>query len=313
MEIAAVLLSAGRGKRLLPLTRLLPKPALPVLDVPLAAFGLRALRSLGPIVVNLGHLADAARAALEPHAHGGVEFLVEAPEPYGTAGTLAALRDRLAETVVTWNADVVTDLDVAALVALQRRAGAAATLAVASVRRGADLRVEGGRAVAFFDRRQSDAPGARFLGVAALGRAALALLPPSPPAGLAEAVLRPLAATAELAVLEHEGYWIDAGTPETYLRLSLDALAGRAPWPRPPGRVLEVGTGRAYLGPGAEASEGALGPGAMMLARSRAAPTARVERALVWPGETVPSGATVRDAIIAGGELVTAASGRRCS
>ncbi|HYY45090.1 MAG TPA: sugar phosphate nucleotidyltransferase, partial [Actinomycetota bacterium] len=63
--IQAVLLAAGRGKRLRPLSDLLPKPAMPVLDVPVATFALRGLADVFEhVVVNTNHLPDAVVARL---------------------------------------------------------------------------------------------------------------------------------------------------------------------------------------------------------------------------------------------------------
>lgn len=140
MEVSSVLFAAGRGKRLRPLTDRVPKPALPVLDVPLAAWGLAALsRHAPPVVVNASYLAHKVISALEATGLPGWEPFVEGADAFGTAGTLRALRDRLGPRIVTWNADALTDLHLPDLLEAHERGGAPATLLVREVGSLADL------------------------------------------------------------------------------------------------------------------------------------------------------------------------------
>jgi mannose-1-phosphate guanylyltransferase len=292
MPITAVVLAAGRGDRLRPLTDEVPKPAVPVLDVPLGAFALASLRDAGlEAVVNVSHLGPEVERALRPHAGPGVDFFIEPEEPFGTAGTLRELRDRLGDVIVTYNADVVSDVEVNALLDAHGSGGLPATVAVTEVSSGADFAISSGRATGFLDRReQGSMRGARFIGVAAFDAEVLDLIPPHGARGLGEHVLGPLARAGRLGVLVHSGYGMDAGTPRRYLRASLDVLAGRLAGPRPPGRILAADGGRAYLGPEASAAPGSLGDGAVVLAGATVEQDARVENAIVWRGEHVPGG-----------------------
>ncbi|MFN2491230.1 MAG: sugar phosphate nucleotidyltransferase [Actinomycetota bacterium] len=290
--IGSILFAAGRGKRLSPLSDVVPKPVLPMLDVPLAAFILGNLTaSAPPVVVNVSHLERRVRSALAGH---GAEFMLEKPEAFGTGGTLAALRDRVGGRIVTANADLLTDLDAGALLAAHACHGAPATIAVEPVERGADVEIEKGRAVALFDRRvRPDKRGALFLGIAVFERTALDLLPERRPLGLTEGLLRPLIERGDVALHEHLGYALDVGTIERYVEGSMDLLASRGPKPpgRWPGDIVAVEGGAAFLGRAASAERKSLGPGAILLERSAVAPGARVERAIVWPQERVPPGA----------------------
>lgn len=297
MEIRAILLAAGRGERMRPLTDSVPKAAVPILDVPMGAWGLASLRrTVGHVVVNASWLSADVEAAL-----GGadVEILQEHPEPYGTGGTLKALEPRLGERVLVHNCDLLTDLDPGRLLAAHDRSGAAGTIAVVDVPAGADLVYDDGTATRFVDRRREDRAGARYIGVAVLERSAIVRLPDARPLGLGETLLRSLAESGELAVHVHPGYERDVGTPAALLRASLDVLEGRAPSPPAelPGELLEVDGGRAYLGPGATAAVGSLGPGAIVLAGAAVEPGARVERAIVWRDVSLRSGREVSGAI----------------
>lgn len=301
MSISSILLAAGRGERLRPLSDAVPKAALPLLDVPLGLWGLDALkRTAAPVVINASWMAPAVAEAL-----GGpdVEIVLEDPEPYGTGGTLKALEPRLGDRVLVHNGDLLTTLDPADLLATHAAGGALATIAVHDVDHGADLIHDGTRATSFIDRRFEQGRGAVYIGVAAFEKAAIARLEERRPLGLAETLLKDLAEDGELAVHRHRGYWADVGTPMAYLETSIDLVEGRAPAPPRdlPGQIVEVVGGKAYLGPGATAAQGTLGPGAIVLAGAKVAPRARVEGAVVWTGVTIASGREVRDAIASNG------------
>jgi NDP-sugar pyrophosphorylase family protein len=225
---------------------------------------------------------------------------VEAPEAYGTAGTLHALKDRLASPVVTYNSDVVADLAIEDLLTAHLETGAAGTVAVAEVDSGADLEAASGRPIRLIDRRaEPAAAGYRFLGIGVFESEALDELPLQVPAGLAEALLAPLIAQGRLAMHVHLGYARDISVPAAYIEVSLDLLAGRGPAPPGgswPGEIVTVDGGVAYLGPGAEVL-GELGAGAIVLAGARVAVGARVARSIVMPSVTVPEESQVRDTI----------------
>jgi mannose-1-phosphate guanylyltransferase len=296
MKIRSILLAAGQGTRLRPITDVVPKVALPLLDVPLGAFGLALLAPYGQLLVNTSHLSDAVAPALVPWGLEEREIFFEGATPLGTAGTLKALSARLAETFVTLNADELIDADPIAVLEAHRHSGATATLAVAPVTSGADLEVRGHRVTRFIDRRTHSIPGVAFLGLAVYSRSVVSLIPDGR-SGIAEVVLRPLVEKGEVGVHVHEGYALDVGTPGRYLRASLDLLEGRGPKPPGPfpGSIIEVNGGRAYLGPDALADEGSLGAGAILLSGARV--EGRVQESIVWTGATVGPGETLTRSI----------------
>ncbi len=307
MTVTGVLLAAGRGVRLRPLSDMVPKPALPLLDMPLGAWGLaNLLAATDEVIVNVSHLGERVVGALA--GFGDFEVLDEGAEPWGSAGTLAALRERSGDTLLVCNGDVLTDVRAVDLLAAHRAHGAVATIAVRSVESGADVTVEGERASRFIHRKEESAtPGAQYLGMAAFDRRALALLTERRPAGLAEFLLRPLIERGELAVHFSSGYALDVGTIERYLGASADLLGGRGPLPpRPfPGELMEVAGGRAYLGPDVTADEESLGPGAVILAGAALHEGSYVTNAIVWQDEEVPPRLRIENGVWASGRLHT--------
>ena len=299
----AVLFCAGRGKRLRPLTDEVPKPAVPLLDVPLGAWALAGLlRNDLRVLINVSHLGHLVSPALS--AVGEFETLIEEPEAYGSGGTVVAIRDRVRDRLVTTNGDVLSGLETGDLLATHQRQGADATVAVSRVNSGGDFELSGGMAKSFIDRRhEPDAPGGIFIGSAVFEKAALDLLPDRRPLGLGESLLKPLANSGRLAVHVHDGYYLDVGSFEGYLEASIDVLEQRAPKsPKPlPGEVITVDGGHAYVGPGASADMESLGQGAVVLAGAQVDSGARIERAIVWPGQHVPAGTEVGDCVWAFG------------
>lgn len=300
MEIGSILLAAGEGKRLVPLTNGIPKPALPVLDVPLGAWALSELvTTAAPVVVNASRHARELERRLRAACQEGWDLFEEGTEGYGTAGTVAALADRVGDELVVYNGDAVTDVDISSLRAEHRRSGAAITLAVTNVDSEADLVAAGDRIERFIDRRTTDESGARYVGVAVLTRAAVAGIPTERPLGLGESVFAPMAAAGDLGAYFHDGYALDVGTVDRYVRANVNCLHGFSPAPpvRSPGQVIEVPGGKAYVGPNARADDGTLGPGAVLLRGSVVAHGAYVERAVVFEEEVVTAGNEVRDAV----------------
>lgn len=315
VDISSILFAAGEGLRLRPLTDEAAKPALPLLDVPLGAWGLAALlRAAPPVVVNGSYRAGDLERALRRELPDGWELFDEGAEAYGTGGTVAALSDRVAGPLVVFNGDLLTDIDPGHVLDTHRSAGAGITLAVRMVETGADLRVSGTEVSGFFDRRRtSEEAGAQYLGVAVIEPDVAKRITKTVPLGLGESVFGPLAKRGWLAAHVHDGYALDVGTIDRYVQASIELLNGVAPPPPVPfpGRIVEVDGGRAYLGPHAEADAGSLGPGAVLLTGATVAEGAYVERAVVWNKEVVTPGHEVRDAVWIDDRVVTGPSARR--
>lgn len=198
-----------------------------------------------------------------------------------------------------WNADAFVDHDPQDLLSTHERAGAAMTLAVVRVDRGADLTLHGGR-VLFVDRRHRPGVGGfLYIGVAVVSADAAESLNESSPRGLAEALLRPMAQRNEIALHVHDGYALDVGTPGRYVQANLDALYERGPAPPVPfpGALVQSDQARSYRGVGADVEAGSIRSAAVVMRRARVLSGARLDHAVVWPSEIVPAGVAVTNAL----------------
>ncbi|MDP3276526.1 MAG: sugar phosphate nucleotidyltransferase [Deltaproteobacteria bacterium] len=131
--VKAMLLCAGLGTRLRPLTAERPKPLVPLLGRPLAAYALDALAHAGArdVVANTFHLGEQIDSGLRPSAesHGMTLATIHEQKLLGTGGGIRNAREQLqGELFVVFNGDVLADVDIAAAVSLHRESGARMTM-----------------------------------------------------------------------------------------------------------------------------------------------------------------------------------------
>jgi mannose-1-phosphate guanylyltransferase len=130
-EITAVILAGGQGTRLRPLTAGTPKPVVPLLNVPFLAYQLALLRRHGitEVVLSCSYLVDEIRRIMGDGAAHGVRlsYAVET-EPLGTAGGVRNAVDLVRGLVVVLNGDILTDVDLSAMLRFHTERGSRATL-----------------------------------------------------------------------------------------------------------------------------------------------------------------------------------------
>jgi mannose-1-phosphate guanylyltransferase len=237
--VLGVVLAAGKGKRMHPLSAERPKALLPTLDVPQLTWALAGLKAAGVrrAWVNargasgartdesdISREVERAAAALDLD----VEVSLEPEEPLGTAGALGQLRSELDETFLLVNADVASSVPLGRLVEAHRASGAPATLAGIPTGDRADLVAEDGWVVQLVDRERRAGAGHIYAGIGVFEPAVLDYVPDGV-SHLFDTVMSGLvrdAGVRGLSMFEWDGFWSDLADPAAYLRVNLEALRG---------------------------------------------------------------------------------------
>ncbi len=286
----AMVLAAGHGTRLLPLTERCAKPLVPVGDRPMLAHVLGRLRAAGidRVVVNAHHRAADVREFADGQP--GVAVSNER-DLLGTAGGVARARDLLGDgDVLLWNGDILADLDPLALLSAHATSAAEATLAVAPLPRGeGNVGIdEGGRIVRLrSERAAAEVRGGAFVGIHVIGPRLRTRLPPRG-CLVGDAYIPALRQGSTLRAFWFSAPFFDVGTLRSYLDANLAWLAGRgsAGWIASNAAVAPTVTlDRTVVGAGAFVG------GAGMLARC-----------VVWPFST--AAAPLADAVVVGDVVV---------
>jgi mannose-1-phosphate guanylyltransferase len=309
--VQAIVLVGGEGTRLRPLTNDVPKPALTLVDRPFLAYMIEWLAAHGvtEVVLACGFLPDVLRQTLGDGEHAGARLTyVTVPDRRGTAGAIRfaadALGDDLDERFLALNGDVLTDLDLTALMAAHRERQARATIALYPVEDAAAYGLvdvdAAGAVTQFVEKTGEAAPGEINAGAYFLERSVLDLIPPDREVSIEREVFPRLIGDG-LGALRLDGYWMDIGTPERYLQASWDILEGRVET-----RVIATAPGL-LIGAGAEVDPSAIvGPRAVISPGCRVAAEARVCDSVLLDGCSVGAGASVCGAVLAAGVTVDA-------
>jgi mannose-1-phosphate guanylyltransferase len=302
--------------------------------VPFLAYQLSLLRCHGisDVVLSCSYLVDEVRETMGDGSRYGVElrYAIET-EPLGTAGGVRNAADLVAGRVVVLNGDILTDMDLTAMLAFHAERASAATIYLTRVEDPTQYGLvevgDGGRVLRFLEKPDpahvtTDTVNA---GIYILDPALLARIP-----------------TGRMVSIEREffpgllrdripfhgwtgnGYWLDIGNAETYRRGQLDLLAGRvATGVAPAG----AGTDRRWMAEGVRLADGVtvaapavvgrgselgpdcrIGPSAVLGERCAVGRGATVEGSVLWERVTVGDGATLRDCVVGAGARIGASA-----
>jgi NDP-sugar pyrophosphorylase family protein len=285
----AMILSAGYGTRLWPLTEDRSKPAIPILGKPLVGYVAEYLANFGcdEIIVNLHHRPESVRAALGDGSRFGVRLsYVEEREILGTSGALDNARALLdGDTFIVINGKIITDIDLRAALRTHRRSKAIATLVLLrniSRERFTVVETEDGLLKAFGGMptpaaSRSEDPPLMFTGIQILEPAIFTYIPHGVFShSTTDVYPRAMAKGERVAVHLAKGQWFELSTIRRYLDISLMMLAGR-------GENITAG------------------------ARCAISDAAEVSQAVLWDNVVIEPGAQVKQAVI--GDDVSIAEG----
>jgi mannose-1-phosphate guanylyltransferase len=321
--VRAVILVGGFGTRLRPLTLTRPKQMLPVVHSTMIE---RVVASLGrqgvtEVVLSLGYRQDVFVEAFPDGTCAGVRlvYAVE-PEPLDTAGAIgfAARYAGVDETFVVLNGDVLTDIPLAGLLERHAASGAEGTIALTPVddpsRYGVVPTEPDGRVLGFVEKPPRDEAPTNWInaGMYVLEPSVLDRIPEGRKVSVERETFPAIVADGGLYAVQSDAYWVDAGTPETYLQVQLDLLDGVRGAPedgRHSAAVVDPTATivRSVLGAGAVVGAGAQVRDSVLFAGATVAAGASVTGSVLGAGASVAEGASVADLSVIGDAAEVAA------
>ncbi|NWG33081.1 MAG: NTP transferase domain-containing protein [Chloroflexi bacterium] len=222
----AVILAGGKGTRLSPYTKILPKPLMPIGDMPILEVMLKQMKRAGitDVVLTVGHLANLLRSFFMDGQQWGMNISYSYEEkPLGTAGPLSLI-DGLDSTFLVTNGDVLTTLDFRELIAFHKAQGSAATIAVHKRRVKIDLGVvqsDGdNRIIGYIEKPIYDYTVS--MGIYVFEPQVLKFIPHNLYLDFPELVLKLIAAGEKVVGYPFDGYWMDLGRPDDYAQAAGD-------------------------------------------------------------------------------------------
>jgi len=222
----AVVLAGGKGARLSPYTKILPKPLMPIGDMPILEVMLLQMKAAGinDVVLTVGHLSELLRAFFQDGSQLGMHITYSSEKfPLGTAGPIA-LVDGLDTTFLVTNGDVLTTLNLCELMRFHRENKAIATIAVHHREAKIDLGViqwNGACEVkGYIEKPTYDYTVS--MGIYVFEPDVLAYIPHEQYLDFPDLVKKLIAAGEKVVGYKFDGYWEDLGRPDDYERASRD-------------------------------------------------------------------------------------------
>jgi mannose-1-phosphate guanylyltransferase len=315
----ALILAGGKGTRLRPLTVYTPKPIVPICNRPFLLYQIDTLRRAGiiDITLSLSYQPNKIEQLLGDGSDHGVKlkYTVE-PQPMGTAGAYKFAEELIRERTVVFNGDILTDLDLKAVIREHNERKATATIVLTPVENPRDYGLveteRDGRIRRFLEKPKEEEITCNTInaGTYILEPKVLDFIPTGENHSF-EYGLFPELLRREEAFYAHipvRTYWIDIGTPQRYLQVHQDLLANKV------GRIhikdrrgdfdsataaeideLSIIGDDCQIKPGAQIINSVLGQGSFVEER------ARVENSVIWPHTRIGTTAEVINAVVGRG------------
>jgi NDP-sugar pyrophosphorylase family protein len=315
----ALILAGGKGTRLRPLTVYTPKPIVPICNRPFLLYQIDTLRRAGiiDITLSLSYQPNKIEHLLGDGSDYGVKlkYTVE-PQPMGTAGAYKFAEDLIREPTVVFNGDILTDLDLKAVIREHNERRATATVVLTPVENPRDYGLveteADGRIRRFLEKPKDEEITCNTInaGTYILEPKVLDFIPAGENHSFEYGLFPELLRRKEtfFAHVPPRTYWIDIGTPQRYLQVHHDLLANRV------GRIhmkdrrgdfdsataaeiddLSIIGDDCLIKPGAQIINSVLGNGSFVEER------ARVENSVIWPHTRIGTTAEVKDAVVGRG------------
>jgi NDP-sugar pyrophosphorylase family protein len=321
----AILLAGGKGTRLRPLTIHTPKPIVPIFDRSFLHYQLdllKQVKEIDEVILSLNYQPRRIEEIFGDGSNVGIaiRYVVE-PVPLGTAGAVRYAGESLHESVVVFNGDVLTEVDLAAVIALHRERKARATVVLTPVDNPSAYGLvetdSRGNVRRFLEKPKADEITCDTInaGIYVLEPDTFDRIPTGMPYSIERSFFPSLIERSETFVAYVDrGYWIDIGTPEKYMQVHCDIMDGRYKIRR--GSPFN-GSGSTWVSPQARVEDGAelaspcfVDDGAVIKGGARVGPysvigrqchleeQAGVERAILWANTRISQEATVRRSIL---------------
>jgi NDP-sugar pyrophosphorylase family protein len=320
----AILLAGGKGTRLRPLTIHTPKPIVPIFNRPFLHYQIDLLKQVPEIDEVILSLNYQPRRIEEIFGDGSalgitIRYVVE-PAPLGTAGAVRYAGDNLTESVVVFNGDVLTQIDLAAVIRLHRARRAKATIVLTPVENptayGLVETDAAGNVTRFLEKPQPGEITTNHInaGIYILEPETFDRIPKDVSWSIERSFFPSLIERGETFVAYvYNGYWIDIGTPEKYAQVHRDIMDGRyvaAPFLNASGARMAVAAdariedgasvdGPCFIDEGVTVKAGArIGAYSVIGRQTQIEEHAVVEDAIIWPNCRISRDASVRNAIV---------------
>jgi NDP-sugar pyrophosphorylase family protein len=319
----AILLAGGKGTRLRPLTIHTPKPIVPIFDRPFLHYQLDLLKQVAEIDEVILSLNYQPRRIEEIFGDGGdsgigIKYVVE-PAPLGTGGAVRYAGESIRDSVVVFNGDVLTQLDLPAVIKLHRERKAKATIVLTPVENPSAYGLvetdAQGNISRFLEKPKPDEITCNTInaGIYVLEPDTFDRIPKDTPWSIERSFFPSLIERGETFVAYVDrGYWIDIGTPEKYMQVHRDVMDGRykaaafakqttQAWISPDARIEDGVTidGPCFVDDGAIVKTGAkIGPYAVIGKQCHVEEHAVVDHAIVWANTRISQEAIVRRSIV---------------
>ncbi|HZZ64600.1 MAG TPA: NDP-sugar synthase [Candidatus Baltobacteraceae bacterium] len=325
----AIVLVGGEGTRLRPLTFGTPKPMVPIMNVPFLARTLERLYDVGirEVILPAGYMPQAITEYFGDGSRLGmnITYVIE-DEPLGTAGAIKNVEQHINGPFFVLNGDILTSLDLNAMIAYHREKGGLGVLHLIRVDDpsafGCVVHDQAGRIAQFVEKppKGSEPTNEVNAGTYLLEPAVLEMIPPGRNVSIErETFPKILSEGQALYAYTTSDYWIDVGRPEQYLNAHRDILSGAMPLKMEPG-ISGPGAG-AFAGSGTGANlvapvhveagvsidaTATVGPNVVLGTGCRIGAHAVIAESVLWDNVVVENDVQIQESIVAGGSHIGA-------